>query len=520
MKQVDIDTALNQVINDFTGKRIAMPNGQYQGECTAPITWYLQYLGLPWNLPMHNVRADGWGVVHPPQLTPFFNFEDFQPGKAYPRGSILMWDSPHIAIVHSDAGGDNAVTCFEQNADPDGSPCGLHIRQLNTASHHATYAMVPIVEVGPPMVTLGQLSQLYQTLLNRQPDQAGIDHYVGHYTEAFVEEDIKKSAEYVQLHSVKPPKPPAAPVPINYGQTVTIDYTYRGYNSATGAGNYTEKDLKQHVPAGTYTQIKTYTNRPDLVNIQNGDRSIYCWINLGEKEIIEREQAAQIAAKLAADEAKAKEEAEAQAAASAAQAAKDAELAASWNHPKPEPVAEPEPTPVLVPADSISTAKSTYTPLSSDRKPVDYLVTEVGGLTISDIYNGSPDIHIPEDTKLAMYGWWVDNGITYLRPKLKDDELFQKWYGVRTSNVETGVPYLENASIYRTDDLTDEDKISVINSHKHGTGAKEFDFKQDLYLIKIALAHLVKNLNVRAFDIFPAKLVKDTKDELKKQRKI
>src|SRR4051812_22253922 len=116
MTQTDIDTAINKVLA-FAGQRIAMPNGQYYGECTAPITWYMTYLGLPYP-PMHNNRADGWGVVPPHELTPYFTFENFSTAKAYPRGTVLMWDSPHIVLVTSDSANDNVVTCFEQNADP------------------------------------------------------------------------------------------------------------------------------------------------------------------------------------------------------------------------------------------------------------------------------------------------------------------------------------------------------------------------------------------------------------------
>lgn len=89
----------------------------------------------------------------------------------------------------------------------------------------------------PAMITLAQLNQLYKDLLGRTKntkgnyaDDAGIAHYAGHYTYAFTESDIKKSAEYKQHQAVlakettnaptQPPKTtpaqpdkPAAPAP-------------------------------------------------------------------------------------------------------------------------------------------------------------------------------------------------------------------------------------------------------------------------------------------------------------------
>lgn len=73
----------------------------------------------------------------------------------------------------------------------------------------------PPAPAGPAMVTLAQVTQLYQDNLHRSPDQSGIDHYVGHYTYEFVQNDIRNSAEYAALNAPKPtPEPiPAAPTP-------------------------------------------------------------------------------------------------------------------------------------------------------------------------------------------------------------------------------------------------------------------------------------------------------------------
>lgn len=69
----------------------------------------------------------------------------------------------------------------------------------------------------PPVtyINLDQLTQLYQDLLHRAPDQDGIDHYVGHYTYDFVQNDLKNSAEYAIVNAPHPtpPAPESEPAP-------------------------------------------------------------------------------------------------------------------------------------------------------------------------------------------------------------------------------------------------------------------------------------------------------------------
>lgn len=69
----------------------------------------------------------------------------------------------------------------------------------------------------PAMVNMGQLTQLYHDLLNRDPDQSGIATYLGHFTYDYVQNAIKNSAEYAALHAPKsdpaPAPQPPAPTP-------------------------------------------------------------------------------------------------------------------------------------------------------------------------------------------------------------------------------------------------------------------------------------------------------------------
>lgn len=70
-----------------------------------------------------------------------------------------------------------------------------------------------------PNINRDQLNQLYRDLLGRDPDQGGIDHYVGNYTYDFVKNDILNSAEYAQrqaaINQPQPtPEPTPTPVPV------------------------------------------------------------------------------------------------------------------------------------------------------------------------------------------------------------------------------------------------------------------------------------------------------------------
>lgn len=62
----------------------------------------------------------------------------------------------------------------------------------------------PIVVVVPPavpMISLDQLTALYREILLRDPDVAGIQHYVGHFTYDFVRNDMLNSNEYKTIQA-------------------------------------------------------------------------------------------------------------------------------------------------------------------------------------------------------------------------------------------------------------------------------------------------------------------------------
>lgn len=128
-------------------------NGTFPGESSVPVCYYVDMVLMTSSAPpMTNDRVDGWGTSFPTELVPFFTNEEYEVGRSYPKGTILIWDQPHIAIVVSSDGSDT-VEVFEQNADPDGSVCGLKSRVLDDQQRICTYALVPITTTPGNMQT-------------------------------------------------------------------------------------------------------------------------------------------------------------------------------------------------------------------------------------------------------------------------------------------------------------------------------------------------------------------------------
>jgi len=148
MTQAQVTNAVNQTVSQNNGK-VADAGADTKGQCTAPVIKYVEALGAP--VPsMANDRADGWGTNFPSELAPYFTHEAYQSGVSYPEGTIMMWNSPHIVIVLS-CNGSNTVQVFEQNADPNGSPCHTAERTVNEPPYHeANFVLIPVVSVTPP----------------------------------------------------------------------------------------------------------------------------------------------------------------------------------------------------------------------------------------------------------------------------------------------------------------------------------------------------------------------------------
>lgn len=143
-QQADINDIVNELVNTYSGQTIAY-FGSFPGESVVPVAYYIDKLRGTSPMPsLPNNRADGWGMEFPDSLTPYFTHEVYEVGKQYPKGTILIWNSPHLAIVIC-ADGSNTADVFEQNGDPDGSPCGIKSRIINNEQRVCTYALMPLL---------------------------------------------------------------------------------------------------------------------------------------------------------------------------------------------------------------------------------------------------------------------------------------------------------------------------------------------------------------------------------------
>lgn len=420
MTQTAINNAVNSVVNQYTGLTIAYP-GVDLGQCPAPVCYYLRELGCPIPAMAHN-RADGWGVSFPGELTPFFMHEVFQPGKPYPKGTILMWNSPHIAIVLSSDGSNNAEV-FEQNADPDGAPCHSISRAVTNGFHTCTYALIPIVEaeaptpppipftvtpaIDPrPLVIIRETSRwrlTYSNITDMANNPVGpahtgdrftatslVSHIDGHY---YFREDgsddtgweVNDCTDYIA-----PAPAPVIPVPVVPGLVTAAP--------ATSAPNLLDTYVMK-VPLNGYSSpAKALSSTPPvLTTFKQGTYFVYSRLN-GMMNLT------QVAG-----------------------------TSGAWINPTlnvappPKPVAPVAPS-VVKPAASVDNSWKTMVPLRDDRKAVQYKFQS--NYSITDLGEQRSPIAAHRGDPIFIYGTFIKDNVEYYRPRLEADVTFQYWFGI------------------------------------------------------------------------------------------
>lgn len=111
---------------------------------------------------------------------------------------------------------------------------------------------------GDDMVTKTTLTFIYQQLLGRAPDPAGLSHYVGHYTPDFVIDDIKKSAEY------KKRQDGLAALTAKDAQTIlSLQKSVNGLKTELAAADDRNADLQK--------QVDDLTHKVNVIQASNGD---------------------------------------------------------------------------------------------------------------------------------------------------------------------------------------------------------------------------------------------------------
>lgn len=190
----------------------------YGQQCVDFFNFYYQWLTGD------SPYGDGYGVngakdlwyVNNPRLTKIGDSSSLVPR----AGDILVYGPAwgagfgHVEVcLSSDSNGSHLVGENEHN-NPSEGVVGVYRTWAQMSG--LLGVMRPQFDTPPTHITLDQLNQLYHDLLGRDPDQGGIDHYVGHYTYDFVKNDILNSVEYKarqEALAAPPPAPTPPPAP-------------------------------------------------------------------------------------------------------------------------------------------------------------------------------------------------------------------------------------------------------------------------------------------------------------------
>lgn len=192
------------------------------------------------------------------------------------NGAMRIWTSPFEHVPYFYTGYTNVDTLAR----------GYGVTYVGwSTSLSGTQLIAPVPP--PPveaMITIDQLNQLYQQILERAPDPGGIDHYVGHYTVEFVQSDLLNSQEYKNLQAAKAAVQAAAtavqtaPSPAPAQPTIAT-------GSAAPAGAMTVPTSTTKYPIKT--TVKTYGSMSDAMNGTNPKGEVLAgatWYEYCEKQ--------------------------------------------------------------------------------------------------------------------------------------------------------------------------------------------------------------------------------------------
>lgn len=120
-----------------------------------------------------------------------------------------------------------------------------------------------------------------------------------------------------------------------------------------------------------------------------------------------------------------------------------------WINPAQNVVQPVPPIQVGTSADVMKTWKWGY----PTHEPAEYKI--VRNYIVNDLIHNGHSIDIKAGHNIDIYGSFVMNGTTYLRPLTSvDDKGLYYWYGIPTTNIHTGEPYLLNE--YNVTDIIQE----------------------------------------------------------------
>lgn len=177
----------------------------FQFQCVDLILQYI-YETKGISVGVRGNAIDYWNSTSPALLTKFTK----EATSEVRPGDIAVLSSPyttygHIGIATGVMTGDKFEMLEQNGATGEGTGTGGDSIRLRFVSRARIVGVLRPIPDAPaiPMVSLDRLTQLYREILKREPDVSGIQHYVGHYTEEYVRNDLTNSNDRKSLEAAE-----------------------------------------------------------------------------------------------------------------------------------------------------------------------------------------------------------------------------------------------------------------------------------------------------------------------------
>lgn len=353
--------------------------------------------------------VDYWNKPTAVMLTRFVKIPTQDPQ----AGDITVLTSPitslgHIGIATGAVNGGQFQMMEQNGSTGNGSGLGADAVRTRFIPKSRIIGVLRLTSVAPPanpMISFDQLTQVFQSQLNRAPDPGAVAHYVGHYTYDFVVSDVSNSAEWHSVHDPKPAPPPAAPVPVPANtEPYTIRTTIKKYGNKTDAMNHTNSIGDILAGAVWYK----YYDQDGMFNLtQVPGQSTGTWINPVDN--------------------------------------------VPWAPPvvpEPTPV-PPEPAKPAEPIETTADIRASFIPLLPDGSPIECEVLKT--FLLVDTLGIGEAITVNKDRIVQVYGTFVAAERVYALVKVKDRQRQNLYmYGVPVAARDNFAPFLDD--IYKLGD--------------------------------------------------------------------
>lgn len=445
----------DQFLSEWNNKQVT----KFGGECVALVAEYEAENNLP------IVWGDAASWVNNPILTSVYDWvqnNPNDPNQLPPRGSPIVWGSDlpytngagHIAFFDRPIDAHNFMS-FGQNS---GGPtahfqqhswahvAGWYVLKQQPAPVAASFSVVPFSGQFTVSGNKWNLDQPNLDAIAANP-VAGADSVVHTFVAQLNRSDLPQYTYYLEdanvhqgynsmdCHPYTPPapepaptyQPPSAPLPVPTDTTpymILADIPY--YGSASDAQSRTNPKGTLKAESSFY-RYKSLGGMDSLTDTPGTSQSI--WINPSDNKTPVKVQ----------------------------------EVPSTWTDPRadtsvpitvvtqpaPAPVVVAQPKPVEPVIDQAALVKQSYRRFfPKTDEPVEYKILK--DIVVQDQLYTHRSIPIRAGRTILIFGWFVKDGKTYLRPLPPSDEQTQAtWYGIQTIDPNTGAPYLLNEYSYQ-----------------------------------------------------------------------